>query len=200
MLAARRAVAAIALAAAVTTSAACSSPPAPLPPGDVPNAAPATTTPAAPTGLTPRTTSPRRSAKLLAGAPPTATSGSASPSMASPSTPMHDHLRPEARARALREGRRARDRREHARGVPIPGLSADYWSAIGPDGVTQPDVGSSAAYSCVDPDKTGLPLQLAPASKYRGSVVLDVADVTGTLVFTLPTGGPGWEWQYGVNA
>ncbi|MEK6438744.1 hypothetical protein [Pseudonocardia sp. T1-2H] len=72
------------------------------------------------------------------------------------------------------------------------------WSAIGPDEITQSNVATGASFTCQNPNEQ-LPPQFSPASKYRGSVVLDVSSPTGTLIFKHPnpTLG-GWEWTYGA--
>ncbi|MFC4950107.1 hypothetical protein [Pseudonocardia sp. GCM10023141] len=70
------------------------------------------------------------------------------------------------------------------------------FSAIGPDGVTEPSVVSGVSFSCLAPN-THLPAQFAPASKYRGSLVLDVSSPTGTLIFSPSfSGAGGWEWAF----
>ncbi|WP_181780793.1 hypothetical protein [Pseudonocardia pini] len=45
-----------------------------------------------------------------------------------------------------------------------------------------------------------LPDSLSPASKYRGAVVLDSANSSGTLIFrpNFTDDDGGWEWAYGA--
>ena len=72
------------------------------------------------------------------------------------------------------------------------------WSAIGPDGVTESSLTTAATFSCLD-SKAQLPVDFSPASKYRGSIMLDTSSTTGTLIFRPAfVNAGGWEWAYGV--
>lgn len=48
-------------------------------------------------------------------------------------------------------------------------------------------------YSCLDSSKL-LPSQIGPGQSISGSVLLDVADTTGTVALVM--GQTGWEWRY----
>jgi hypothetical protein len=75
-------------------------------------------------------------------------------------------------------------------------INPGAWSAVGEDGSTQTSLATAPSFSCLNSNEQ-LPSQLSPASKYRGSIVLDVSSPTGTLIFSHPnpTLG-GWEWTY----
>ncbi len=72
------------------------------------------------------------------------------------------------------------------------------WQTIGADGVTQSKLATPQVYGCAESRNGGLPDQLAPGSKYQGTVVLDTSSPGGTLVLRPPSmqGGGGWEWSY----
>lgn len=72
------------------------------------------------------------------------------------------------------------------------------WQTIGADGVTQSKLTTPQVYGCAESRNGGLPDQLAPGSKYQGTVVLDTSSPTGTLVLRPPSaqGRLGWEWSY----
>lgn len=69
------------------------------------------------------------------------------------------------------------------------------WSVIGPDGVTESQLSTTAAGQCVDLKDSLQPQRYTPASKYRGKLVLDTAHPAGVLILQ-PPGGGGWEWTY----
>ncbi|WP_433507291.1 hypothetical protein ACQP04_12985 [Pseudonocardia halophobica] len=77
-------------------------------------------------------------------------------------------------------------------------INPGAWSAVGEDGITQTSLATAPSFSCLNSNEQ-LPSQLSPASKYRGSIVLDISSPAGTLIFSHPnpTLG-GWEWTYGT--
>ena len=75
-------------------------------------------------------------------------------------------------------------------------FSPAYWKAIAANGTTVNSVSSAAADNCF-PRAESIP-DLGAGERVVGKVVLDVPDVTGTLVFT--NGAvTGWEWEYGAK-
>jgi hypothetical protein len=73
---------------------------------------------------------------------------------------------------------------------------AMQWSIQGPDGFTESNLGTFAAYSCVS---ELLPDTLNPSSKYVMTVVLDTKNTSGVLMFQPYTFGGekgGWEWTF----
>jgi len=74
-------------------------------------------------------------------------------------------------------------------------LSADNFQVIGPDGLTVTDVWGTA-YSCLDTASSFTTDQLGPAQQYAGTVVIDSPVTSGTLVYKVPGGLTGWEWQF----
>jgi hypothetical protein len=74
---------------------------------------------------------------------------------------------------------------------------SNFFSVVGPDGVTQSDLGTIGAYSCLLKDQfTQNPL--SAASQYQGWVVLEVPATSGIIEFRPPymDPGAGWEWKY----
>jgi serine phosphatase RsbU (regulator of sigma subunit) len=71
-------------------------------------------------------------------------------------------------------------------------------AVVGPDGLTECPVFSGASFGCLK-DTEMLPQNpFTPASKYRGSVLLDTRHTSGATTFRPATmGGGGWEWQFG---
>lgn len=73
------------------------------------------------------------------------------------------------------------------------------FSTVGTDGVTESSLWTGPAAGCLR-STDQLPPNLSPGSKYRGAIMLDTRNKSGTLVlkpgFMAATGG--WEWQYGA--
>jgi hypothetical protein len=77
-------------------------------------------------------------------------------------------------------------------------VGAQDFQYVGADGVTVTNIGTVAAYSCQGSGAGAFPqTQLAPASAYTGTIVLDLPAPTGVLVYRpgFITGG-GWEWAF----
>lgn len=75
-------------------------------------------------------------------------------------------------------------------------VSAYDFKYIDTDGVTHSDLGTAAAYSCLDPNESFTSDQLAPASKYVGKIILDLPATSGTLVYAPMITSNGWEWSF----
>lgn len=80
------------------------------------------------------------------------------------------------------------------------GIGFDFtphdFSIIGSDGLTEHELDTIATYGCL-PDGELLPNQIGPGENVVGTIVLDTANSTGTLVYKpwyLDEGG--WEWNY----
>ncbi len=70
---------------------------------------------------------------------------------------------------------------------------------MGQDGLTESSLATGPSFGCLDRSMS-LPDSLSPASKYRGAVVLDSANSSGTLIFrpNFTDDDGGWEWAYGA--
>jgi hypothetical protein len=69
------------------------------------------------------------------------------------------------------------------------------WSIVDPDGITESSVTSGQSYSCLKSDEQLSTGPFTPASKYRGSIVLDSKNTSGILMFR-PAPTVGWEWTF----
>ncbi|MCC9206498.1 hypothetical protein [Arthrobacter sp. zg-Y769] len=76
----------------------------------------------------------------------------------------------------------------------LGGVHFGGWKAIASNGTTVNNVMSTASFSCLGSAER-IPSSMGAAEKVAGKVVLDVPDVSGTLVHT-QGGGTGWEWEY----
>jgi hypothetical protein len=87
-----------------------------------------------------------------------------------------------------------------------PELPAEEWyftvsgydfTFIGSDGVTTGNLETIATYSCLNESEMLTSDALGPGQKYTGTVVLDVPEPSGTLIYT-PSGlsDGGYEWQF----
>lgn len=77
-------------------------------------------------------------------------------------------------------------------------VSSYDFKFIGSDGITVDELGSFATYSCLADGQEFTQDALAPSQKYAGTIVIDVPESSGTLLY-LPsaTGGlSGWEWTF----
>jgi hypothetical protein len=73
-------------------------------------------------------------------------------------------------------------------------VSAYDFQFIGADNITHTNLGTIAAYSCLDQTEQFTQGQLGPGQQYVGKLVLDVPAPNGTLVYKpSSTGGLGWE-------
>ncbi|NMH97295.1 hypothetical protein [Pseudonocardia acidicola] len=79
-------------------------------------------------------------------------------------------------------------------------ISPSEWAVVGPDGVTESSVASGPSFSCLRSSDMFPTDPLTPASKYRGSIVLDTRSTSGTLTFRpgFFGGSGGWEWRFGA--
>ena len=94
-------------------------------------------------------------------------------------------------------------RAETAKTLPADGfymLTGWDFSTVGADGITETQLVTVGAASCLDESDMFHNQQFAPGSKYRGSIVIDTKNDSGALIlkpsFMFGTGG--WEWTYGA--
>ncbi len=73
-------------------------------------------------------------------------------------------------------------------------FSEANWKFIGADGSVIDQPATVSTYSCIPPNQT-IPLGIAPGQNLQGSVILDIPQQAGTLVYTDPVIHDGWEWQ-----
>lgn len=74
--------------------------------------------------------------------------------------------------------------------------STDF-SYIAPDGVTLTDLSTISTYGCVPSSQEFTSDTLRPASKYRGTMVLDVTKAKGFLVYRpYYADDLSWEWKF----
>jgi len=77
-------------------------------------------------------------------------------------------------------------------------INPNSFSYIGPDGVTQTNLATFAAYACISDSEQFPSGGFGPGQQYVGTVVLDVPDTSGSLIFA-PSGlglPGGWEWTF----
>ncbi len=75
-------------------------------------------------------------------------------------------------------------------------VTAYDFDFIGADGVTVTELDSMATYGCL-PDKEMFTQDaLSPGQKYVGSLVIDVPDTKGVLIYRPSVAEGGWEWQF----
>ena len=77
-------------------------------------------------------------------------------------------------------------------------VNAHDFATVGPDGVTETNVATAGAYSCLT-DREQFPSQpLGAGSQYVGKVVLDSRNAHGILEYRPPmlVGNSGWEWTF----
>lgn len=67
------------------------------------------------------------------------------------------------------------------------------WKFVDSSGRTANDIGSMATYMCLDTGES-LPTDIGPGENVGGSLILDVTDSSGTLVYAPVYDSAGWEW------
>jgi hypothetical protein len=75
-------------------------------------------------------------------------------------------------------------------------ISDQDFAFVGPDGITHSNVYSVSAYACLPPAEQFPTDQLGPGQQYVGTVVLDVPNTTGTIIYKPPMADGGWEWNF----
>jgi hypothetical protein len=78
-------------------------------------------------------------------------------------------------------------------------MNPTTFSFVGSDGVFVQNIATTPTYGCMDYDDPNLfpSATFTPASSYRGTVILDIPETSGTLIWTPMGGTSGWEWQIG---
>jgi len=74
-------------------------------------------------------------------------------------------------------------------------ILAEDWQVIGPDGITEANLSTSAAYSCLA-DSERLPESMGPGQQFVGKLVLDSRSTSGSAIFAPPYVDGGWEWVF----
>lgn len=78
-------------------------------------------------------------------------------------------------------------------------VNATDFSFIGSDNLTKTNLETIAAYSCLSDKEKFTQETLMPGQQYAGTVVLDVPETSGTLIYKPSTFDPtsgGWEWHF----
>jgi len=76
-------------------------------------------------------------------------------------------------------------------------VSAYDFRFIGPDGITQSNLGTAASYGCLSQNQQFTQNPLGSGQQYVGSIVLDLPATNGTLVYAPSViAEGGWEWQF----
>jgi hypothetical protein len=78
------------------------------------------------------------------------------------------------------------------------GMSTYFWKFIGSNGVTNTSLTSPGSYSCLKDAENFPTAQLGPGQSYEGTIVLDLPETNGALIFA-PGGvsnASGWEWDF----
>ena len=68
------------------------------------------------------------------------------------------------------------------------------WKFVDSSGRTANDIGTVASYMCLDTGES-LPDEIGPGENVSGSLILDVTDTAGTLVYAPVYDTEGWEWS-----
>ncbi|MFB6574322.1 hypothetical protein [Kocuria palustris] len=68
------------------------------------------------------------------------------------------------------------------------------WKFVDSSGRTANDIGTAASYMCLDTGES-LPDEIGPGENVSGSLILDVTDTSGTLVYAPVYDSAGWEWS-----
>lgn len=68
------------------------------------------------------------------------------------------------------------------------------WKFVDSSGRTANDIGTVASYMCLDTGES-LPDEIGPGENVSGSLILDVTDSSGTLVYAPLFDSEGWEWS-----
>jgi len=75
-------------------------------------------------------------------------------------------------------------------------ISPQEFQVVGPDGVTESDVSTTAGFGCL-PNSEYLPkIPYTPGSTYTGKVVLDSRNPSGVITYRPYFVTPGWEWVF----
>jgi hypothetical protein len=74
-------------------------------------------------------------------------------------------------------------------------VNPDYFKVVGPDGITKDSLGGNS-WSCLSDAEAFTLDVLGPGQQYAGAVVIDSPVANGSLIYSLPGGETGWEWQF----
>jgi hypothetical protein len=75
-------------------------------------------------------------------------------------------------------------------------FNAAGWKGYAADGSRMNTVSSDKIYNCLDDRTVLLPDDIGPGEKATGIVLLDAPNLPGSLAFSFPAQGNGWEWEY----
>lgn len=78
------------------------------------------------------------------------------------------------------------------------GMSTYDWKFIGSNGVTSTSVTSGGSFGCLKDAENFPTAQLGPGQSYEGTIVLDVPETHGALIFAPGNlnNASGWEWDF----
>lgn len=79
---------------------------------------------------------------------------------------------------------------QSARGILSP-YGAPGWSIIGPDGITQTGLTSSATYICAD---SQIPQSFSPGQRYAYKLAFDTKNTTGTIQYQVESVISRWKY------
>ena len=79
---------------------------------------------------------------------------------------------------------------QNARGILSP-YGAPGWSIIGPDGITQTGLTSSATYICAD---SQIPQTFSPGQRYAYKLAFDTKNTTGTIQYQVESVISRWKY------
>ena len=75
-------------------------------------------------------------------------------------------------------------------------FSPSDFKVIGADGLTVGNLGTFAAFSCLDDSEMFPQEELGRGQQYAGQIVLDSPTPSGVLIYAPSGSGTGWEWQF----
>ncbi|MEU4802837.1 hypothetical protein [Actinosynnema sp. NPDC023587] len=75
-------------------------------------------------------------------------------------------------------------------------ITPQHFAIVGPDGVTDTNVATAAAYGCLDSNDHLPRSAYAPSSKYSGRIALDSRYASGLITYRPGIMAPGWEWPF----
>lgn len=75
-------------------------------------------------------------------------------------------------------------------------IVAEDWQVIGPDGITETNLSSAAAYGCVPESDRLTDSPMGPGQQFVGKIVLDSRNTSGSAMFLPSYTEGGWEWSF----
>jgi hypothetical protein len=78
--------------------------------------------------------------------------------------------------------------------IPEVWLDSYAFTVLSPDG-TQENDSAGNSYTCLE-DADTFPMQVGPGQRAKGTIVLDSAHTSGSIVYREPGAAGGWEWGF----